>query len=268
MTFFYVNILAIVQGATEFLPVSSSGHLLILSKIFDQPNQTLQVDVAAHFGSLIAIILYYKNDVASLLSGTVKTFTYEFNHNDARFLRLIFLGTIPVVVAGFFLKSNGLIYELRSLKTIGYGMIIFGIILYLADKYGKQNRVKKDWSFLDALIMGLWQAVALVPGTSRSGNTISGGMFLGFSRESSVNLSMIMSIPTILASSVLLSIDFVTVNFQNSELSVLILSTFLSFLASLAALSILVKFVKTHNFTLFVVYRLLLGMFILYLAYH
>ena len=267
MAFFYVNILAIVQGITEFLPVSSSGHLLLLSELFNQPDQTLQIDVAMHFGSLVAIILYYKKTFISMVSGIHKNVTFNFDHNDARFFRLIILATLPIITAGLFLKSTALIYEIRSLKTIGYGMILFGIVLYFADKYGKQNRVKTDWSFRDALIMGLWQAFALIPGTSRSGNTISGGMFLGFSRESSVNLSMIMSIPTILASSLLLSIDLVDVNLKNSDLPVILLSAFLSFLASLGALYLLMKFVKTRDLTPFVIYRLVLGSVILYIVY-
>ena len=146
-------------------------------------------------------------------------------------------------------------------------MIVFGLILYITDKYGQKNRFKADWTHKDALIMGVWQAAALIPGTSRSGNTISGGLSLGFSRDSSVNLSLIMSIPTILASSLLLSFDLVKVDFKNSDANVLISAASLSFLTALLALTFLVRFVKTYSFTPFVIYRLILGGTILYLSY-
>lgn len=268
MGFFYISILAVVQGITEFLPVSSSGHLLLISELFNQPEQTLQIDVAVHFGTLVAIILFYRRDFASLLSGLQKNIALKFIDNDAQFFRLLFLATLPVICTGFIFKYTGFIYEIRSIKVIGYSMIIFGLILYISDKYGKNNRIKSDWSYRDAIIMGIWQTFALIPGTSRSGNTISGAMLLGFSRESSVNLSLIMSIPTIFASSALLSIDFFKVDFNNANPSILTLSAFLSFLASILALSLLVKFVKTYNFTTFVIYRLIIGSLILYLAYN
>ncbi len=259
--------MAIVQGITEFLPVSSSGHLILLSKLFDQPDQSLQVDVAVHFGTLLAIIIFYRKDFKSLSHGLHKNLTFNFFDNDAHFFRLLLLATLPVICAGFILKFTGLIHEIRSLKVVGFGMIVFALILYLSDKYGKKNRVKNDWSYRDALIMGVWQAFALIPGTSRSGNTISGAMFLGFSRESSVNLSLIMSIPTIFASSALLFTDFVNADFENSNSSIIAISVILSFTAAIIALSLLVKFVKTNNFFPFVVYRLILGLLILYLAF-
>ena len=267
MGFFYISFLAIVQGITEFLPVSSSGHLILISELFNQPDQTLQVDVAAHFGTLLAVVIFYRKDFKSLLHGLYKNLTFNFFDNEARFFRLLVLATLPVICCGFILKFTGFIYEIRSLKVIGFGVIIFGIILYLSDKYGKKNRVESDWSFKDAIIMGVWQAFALIPGTSRSGNTISGAMFLGFSRESSVKLSLIMSIPTIFASSVLLFIDFLNTDFENSNYVILLQSALLSFIAAIGTLSILVKFVRTNNFMPFVIYRLMLGSLILYLAF-
>lgn len=268
MGFFYINLLAVVQGVTEFLPISSSGHLFILSKLFKEQEHSLQVDVAVHLGTLLAIIIFYKNDFESLLSGIKKNMLLQVDHKDAQFLRLIILSALPVVLVGFFLHVTDLIDEIRSIKTIGWGMIIFGVILYLADKRGQKYRLKSDWSFKDALIMGIWQAFALIPGTSRSGNTISGAMFLGFARESSVNLSLLMSIPTIFASSLLLVIDLVRVDFKNSNLIILILSCFLAFVASLVTLNFLVNFIKTRNFTPFVIYRLTIGFLILYIAYN
>ena len=267
MGFFYIGFLAIIQGVTEFLPVSSSGHLLLISKLFNKPEHNLQVDVAVHFGTLLAVILFYRQDLYFLISGFYENIRRNFNHKDAVFFRLLVIATLPVIVVGLILHSTGLINELRSLRVVGYGMIIFGVILYITDKYGQKNRLKADWTHRDALIMGAWQAAALIPGTSRSGNTISGGLVLGFSRISSVNLSLIMSIPTILASSLLLSIDLIKVDFKNSNTNLLISATSLSFLAALLALTLLVRFIKTYSFTPFVIYRLLLGGIILYLSY-
>ena len=267
MGFFYLSFLAIIQGITEFLPVSSSGHLILLSKLFDQPDQSLQVDVAVHFGTLLAIVMFYRNDFKSLLNGLHKNLVFNFIDNNARFFRLLVLATLPVICAGFVLKYTGFIYEMRSLKVIGFGMIIFGLILYVSDKYGKKKRVYRSWSYKDALIMGVWQALALIPGTSRSGNTISGGMFLGFTRESSVNISFIMSIPTIFASSSLLLIDLIRLDFKSADTTTLLICTFLSFFASLAALNLLLKYIRKRNFTPFVIYRLILGSLILYLVY-
>ena len=267
MGFFYISFLAIIQGITEFLPVSSSGHLLLIAQVFNKPEHNLQLDVAVHFGTLLAVVLFYRQDLYFLISGFYENIKRNFNHKDAIFFRLLVIATLPVILAGLFLKSTGLIYEIRSLKVVGYGMLFFGVILYLADKYNSKNRLKTDWTQKDALIMGFWQALALIPGTSRSGNTISGGLFLGFSRGSCVNLSMIMSIPTILASTLFLSVDVIRVDFKNTDATVLLSATSMSFLAAILALTLLVRFVKNYNFTPFAIYRVILGTIIIYISY-
>lgn len=267
MGFLYISFLAIVQGITEFLPVSSSGHLLVASQLFNKPEHNLQLDVAVHFGTLLAVVLFYRQDLYFLISGFYENIKRNFNHKDAIFFRLLVIATFPVILAGLILQSTGFINELRSLRIVGYGMIVFGIILYISDKYSPKNRLRTDWTYKDALIMGIWQAAALLPGTSRSGNTISGGLFLGFSRSSCVTLSLIMSIPTILASTLLLSIDLIKVDFENSDATILISATSLSFLAAILALTLLVRFIKSYSFTPFVIYRMVLGSIILYLSY-
>lgn len=267
MGFLYISFLAIIQGITEFLPVSSSGHLLLISQLFDKPEHNLQLDVAVHFGTLLAVMFFYRQDLHFLISGFYENIKRNFNHKDAVFFRLLVIATLPVILAGLTLQSTGFINELRSLRIVGYGMIIFGIILYISDRYSRKNRLKTEWTRKDALIMGVWQAAALMPGTSRSGNTISGGLFLGFSRSSCVTLSLIMSIPTILASTLLLSIDLIKVDFENSNTTILILAASLSFLAAILALTLLVHFIKNYSFTPFVIYRIVLGSIILYLSY-
>jgi len=265
--FIYISFLAIIQGITEFLPISSSGHLLLVAQLFDRPENNLQIDVAVHFGTLIAVVLFYRRDLYFLISGIYENIKLNFNHKDAIFFRLLVIATLPVVLAGLVLQTTGLIHELRSLRVVGCGMVVFGVILYLADKYGPKNRLKSDWRQKDAFIMGVWQALALIPGTSRSGNTMSGGLFQGFSRVSCINLSMIMSIPTILASTLLLSFDVIKVDFKNSNATVLLSASLMSFLAAIIVLNFLVRFVKNYSFTPFVIYRVILGTLIVYLSY-
>jgi len=265
--FIYISFLAIIQGITEFLPISSSGHLLLVAQLFDRPENSLQIDVAVHFGTLIAVVLFYRRDLYFLISGIYENIKLNFNHKDAIFFRLLVIATLPVVLAGLVLQTTGLIHELRSLRVVGCGMVVFGVILYLADKYGPKNRLKSDWTQKDAFIMGVWQALALIPGTSRSGNTMSGGLFQGFSRVACVNLSMIMSIPTILASTLLLSLDVIKVDFKNSNATVLLSASLMSFLAAIIVLTFLVRFVKNYSFTPFVIYRVILGTLVVYLSY-
>ena len=267
MGFLYISFLALIQGITEFLPVSSSGHLVLISQILNKPEHNLHLDVSVHFGTLLAVILFYRKDVLLLASGFSENVRFNFSHKNALFFRLLIIATIPVIILGLIFKLTGFVDSLRSIKIVGLGMLIFSIFLYLSDKYGKKDRIKSEWSYRDAIFMGLWQSVALIPGTSRSGNTITGALILGFSRESSTNLSMIMSIPTILASSVLLSLDLTRIDSTNLNLSSVALAVFLSFIAALLSLSLLIRFIRTHNFTPFIIYRVSLGIILLYLTY-
>ena len=267
MGFFYISLLAIIQGITEFLPVSSSGHLVVVSQIFAQSDHTLDLDISVHFGTLLAVILYYRKDVSALFSGFLDMFKLELDTVNAKLFRLLITATIPVILVGYILKASGVSNTLRSMELVGLTMIVFGFILLYADKYGQKHRDQSSWTHNDAIIMGLWQCLALVPGTSRSGATITSGLILGFSRESSTNLSMLMSIPTILASSTLLIIDLANKNISETDLNLFFLATLLSFLSALAALSLLIRFIRNKNFTPFVIYRVIVGLLILLIAY-
>ena len=267
MGFFYISFLALIQGITEFLPISSSGHLVAISQILGEPNHNLNLDISIHFGSLLAVILYFRKDVLSLISGLFSIIKLETDSTNAKFFLLLIIATIPVTIAGFFAKFSGLSTNFRSIEVIGFTMIIFGLILLFADKKGSKDRNQESWSYKDALIMGFLQCLALVPGTSRSGITITGGLALGFSRESSTKLSMLMSIPTILASGILLTFDLAYFDKEVYSPSGLALAASLSFLSALLALSVLIRYIKYKNFTPFVAYRVLFGIFLLYLAY-
>lgn len=185
---------------------------------------------------------------------------------DARLALLLILATIPVVLLGLALKLTGLVENLRSVAVIGWSMLIFGLVLYWADQKGDSHKKTVDWSIRDAIVMGLWQAVALIPGTSRSGITITGARSLGYNREDAARLSMLMSIPTIMASGVLLGSDVVAeANWQVArDVS---LAAFLAFLAALGALALMMRLLRTVSFTPYVIYRVLLGLGLLWIAY-
>ena len=268
MAFFYILLIAVVQGITEFLPISSSAHLILLSKFFQQNEHSVEIDISVHFGTLLAISLYFRQDVLILLKGLKQNISGNYKDQDAKFFRLLLLATVPVVFVGFVIFSTDIIDALRSLEVIGWSTILFGLALYFADKHGKSNRTKKSWNSRDALIMGLWQAIAIIPGSSRSGTTITGARILGFSRTDGTELSMVMSIPTILASSCLLVYHLIMVDVSFSGVKILLISSFGSFVFALISLTFLFRFIKIHSFSVFVLYRVIIGTSILVLAYN
>ena len=207
MTLFHLLLVAVIQGITEFLPVSSSGHLILLPNLTGMADQGQAIDVAVHVGTLLAVILYFWRDVAAALLGLGRLVRGRADTPGAKLALLLIIATVPVVLAGLVLKLTGLDDALRSVAVIGWTMLIFGIVLYWADQRGAETRSTGDWTLRHAIIMGLWQAVALIPGTSRSGITITGGRLLGYAREDAARLSMLMSIPTIIASGTLLGLE-------------------------------------------------------------
>lgn len=266
MTLFHLLILAIVQGLTEFLPVSSSGHLVLLPYIMGTPDQGLMVDVAVHVGTLGAVVMYFWSDVKTALRGTVEWISGTRDTPAARLAFGLFIATIPVVIAGLALKLTGAADALRSLKTIGWTMLVFGVILYWADRFATQTRTTGNWTPRDAMIMGLWQALALIPGTSRSGACITGGRFLGFDRAESARLAMLMSIPTIIASGAVLAADL-TVETDPKFLRDVGLAIAMSFAAALLALTLMMRLLRSVSFTPYVIYRVALGGILLLVAY-
>ena len=200
----HLLLIAIIQGLTEFLPVSSSGHLILLPNLSGLQDQGQVIDVAVHVGTLFAVILYFWSDVRSAFFGLGRLAKGRADTDGARLALLLIIATIPVVLFGLALKVTGLDDALRSIAVIGWTMLGFGLVLYWTDQYGGQHLSAKDWTLRHAIYMGLWQAIALIPGTSRSGITISGARMLGYARSDAARLSMLLSIPTIMASGVLL----------------------------------------------------------------
>lgn len=266
MTLFQLILVALIQGVTEFLPVSSSGHLILLPNLTGLSDQGLAIDVAVHVGTLFAVMLYFWRDVAVAIGGIPRLLTGRIDTPGARLGFLLILATIPVVIVGLVIKQSGLDEAMRSVAVIGWSMLIFGIVLYWADRTGKEVQTARDWSIRDAIIMGVWQAIALIPGTSRSGITITGARALGYAREDAAKLAMLMSIPTIAASGVLLGIDVVSEGDASIIKDASIAAGF-AFVAALFALSIMMRLLKSVSFTPYVIYRVVLGLVLLWIAY-
>lgn len=266
MTNFHLILLSILQGFTEFLPISSSGHLILFSKFTSFPDQGVELDVAVHVGSIIAVIIYFWREILEMLKGLWKShFLPDFKISGAKLAWLIVIGTIPAVVIGLALKSYGL-ENLRSAKLIGWTLTCYAILLFIADKYGKNTRQTNDLTIKDALIIGFAQCLALIPGTSRSGITITASRFLGLQRREAAKFSMLLSIPTIAGAGLLVALElFKEGNIEN--LNSAIHGIGYSFLASITAIFIMMNWLKKWSFTPFVIYRLILGGYLLLSAY-
>jgi len=266
MSLFHLFVLAVVQGITEFLPISSSGHLILLPMAMNVPDQGLAVDVAVHVGTLAAVMIFFRREIARLWSGTGDLLRGRSGTADARLLLLMVIATVPVVVAGLILKLTGLADAMRSVAVVGWAMLLFGLLLYWADQRGATQRRFEDWSLRDAIVMGLWQAVALIPGTSRSGITITASRLLGFDRAEGARIAMLMSVPTIIASGLLLGIEAVGeanwTTLRDGSIGAL-----LAFGAAYAALAVMMRLLASVSFTPYVVYRVVLGLVLLGIAY-
>lgn len=266
MMLWHLVLLALIQGVTEFLPISSSGHLVLLPNLTGLDDQGQVIDVAVHVGTLGAVIVYFWPDVRLGLWGVPRLLTGRIDTPGARLAFLLMVATVPVILAGLVLHLTGLADALRSIAVIGWTMLVFGLVLYWADQRGPMRKQTENWSLRDAVILGLWQAVALIPGTSRSGITITGARFLGYGRESAARLSMLMSIPTIAASGILLGADAA----MAADLAALrdgAIAAALAFAAALVALAVMMRLLKTISFTPYVIYRIVLGVILLGIAY-
>ncbi len=266
MTLFHLMLLALIQGITEFLPVSSSGHLILLPAITGGPDQGTTLDVAVHVGTLVAVILYFRADVVRMLRGLPGLLRLDLESPDTRLAFLLVMATIPVVIAGLVMKLTGLDQAVRSHVVVGWATIIFGLLLYWADRTGTETKTEPDWSLRDAIKMGLCQAIALIPGTSRSGITITAARMLGYRRSDAARLAMLMSIPTIAASGVLHAGN-VAAEANWPLLRDAGIAALLAFVAALAALALMMRLLKSVSFTPYVIYRMALGFVILWTVY-
>ena len=266
MPLFQLILVALLQGVTEFLPISSSGHLILLPQLTGFNDQGQAIDVAVHIGTLLAVTIYFRSDIGPALRGLGRLVRGRAGTEGARMALLLVVATIPVVVVGLFVHLTGLDDAMRSMKVIGWTMLVFGVVLYWADQVGATRKTQDDWSLRDVLIIGFWQVLALVPGTSRSGITITGARLLGYARHDGAKLSMLMSVPTIAASGALLAGE----SLADADIGVLrdgAIAAMFSFLAALVALTLMMRLLRSVSFTPYVIYRIALGLVLLAIAY-
>ena len=266
MTLFHIFIVAVIQGITEFLPISSSGHLILLPQLTGMADQGLVIDVAVHVGTLFAVMLYFWSDVRLAIVGLPHALIGRIDTPGARLAMLLLVATVPVIILGLLLKLSGLQDGLRSLTVIGWTTLVFGLLLYWSDRTGEACKKTAGWSFGDAVKLGLWQAIALIPGTSRSGIVITGARFLGFERKDAARISMLMSIPTIAASGILLAGE-AALQADTAILRDAAIAAALAFVAALLALTFMMRLLNRVSFTPYVIYRLVLGVVLLGIAY-
>ena len=248
-----ILILSAIQGISEFLPVSSTAHLILVSKYYAFANQSLLIDICLHLGSLLAIIIYFRDDLFDFI-------------NNKSFLIKILVGTIPIIPFGYIIYRTGLIEQLRNLEVIGWMSLIFGILLYLSDKSKVTKKIDTEFTNKSVLFIGLFQVLALIPGVSRSGITITSGRMLGFSRFDSAKISFFLSIPTLTAASL---VGIYNVYREGStELNFLaIVAVIFSFTFSYMTIALFFNFIKKFNLNIFIIYRIALSLFILGIVY-
>jgi len=257
MTLLQLFVLAAVQGVTEFLPVSSSGHLILVPAVIGWPDQKLLIDVAVHLGTLLAVIAYFWRDVGTLFAGAYGLARGRRN-TATRLFSLLMLGSIPVVIAGGLLVASGLADQLRNPEIIAWTTLGFGIVLYLADRLFLTVRKIEHMSFGHAALIGLAQVLSLVPGTSRSGITMTAARMLGFERAEAARFSMLLSIPTILAAGVLVTLDAAQLG-GGGALGEAFFTGVLAFGVALLSIAALLAWLRRASFTPFAIYRVLLG---------
>lgn len=258
-------ILAIIQGITEFLPISSSGHLILTPLFFDWPDQGLWFDVAANTGSMLAVVLYFRRDVAELLAGFWRSLR-ERSLVDNPMGHLawgIGWATIPAGLAGLAFKDYVENYA-RDPRLIAFTLIFYALLLAWADRVGKREKEMGQMSWRTAVLIGVAQALALVPGTSRSGITITAGLFSGFTREAAARFSFLLSIPIGILAAGLDLVELIKANLTLEAWGILLLGVVVSAVVSYLVIDWLLGWLRRQSLTVFVVYRILLGGFVVY----
>ena len=245
-------ILSIIQGISEFIPVSSSAHLLIISRLSDFNVSNLQLDISLHLGSLLAIILFFRKELINII-------------NNKNIFLLIFLGSIPLVVVGYIFYSTNLIDQFRNLKVVAWTTLIFGILLYFSDKFELKNKISSELNIKSIIIIGLFQILAIIPGVSRSGIVITASRFLKFDRVESSKIAFYLSIPALAGASVLGFKDVIDnqINFD----TIFFFSTSASFLFSYFTIKYFLIYVKIFSLSFFVIYRIVLSIILFSIIY-
>lgn len=251
--------LALLQGLTEFLPISSSGHLVLVPVLLGWPDQGLAFDVAVHVGSLAAVLAYFRDDLISLMRAAPGALLFATNR-DARLLRHLVLATLPIVLVGY--AANGWASgHLRDPLIIAWTMIGFGVVLWLCDRFGARNRTMDRLEWHGALLIGMAQVIALVPGTSRSGITLSAALVLGLTRVDAARFSLLLSIPTIIAAGVLKGGELAR-STAPIDWTAFVAGIAVSALSAYLCIALFLRLIERIGVAPFVIYRLLLGAYL------
>ncbi|MEM7650687.1 MAG: undecaprenyl-diphosphate phosphatase [Pseudomonadota bacterium] len=260
MTWLPLIILALIQGITEFLPISSSGHLILVHHIFNNDMQwsnRLVLDVAVHIGTLFSVLLYFRKDVGTMLCGLKTAATGDFKSKGARLNGYILLGSMPVIIAGLLLNMLQPSW-IMLMNVVAATTLAFGILLWIADRLPKRDKTLEDLNFKDALIIGCAQSLALIPGTSRSGITMTAARFLGYSRSESAHFSLLLAIIAIAGAGVIGGCELYKMGDFELGLDALA-AAFIAFLSGWLAISLMMKWLEKSSFTPFAIYRIILG---------
>tara|TARA_X000001036_G_C20638160_1_gene790047 strand:- start:181 stop:939 length:759 start_codon:yes stop_codon:yes gene_type:complete len=245
--------LSLIQGITEFLPISSSSHLIILSQYLEFNNSNLEIDVSLHIGSFLAVIVFFRKDIFNIVQ------------NKDLFLKIL-IGSLPVIIMGYLMVKFNLIEQIRNIKVIGWTTLIFGILLYLSDKSDVTNKISSNFTIKSVILIGFLQTLSLIPGVSRSGITITGARMLKFNRYDSAKISFLLSIPTLAAVS-LFGLNNLVKSESYDFSFLIIISIIFSFLFSFITIKYFLRYIKSFSLNIFVIYRIFLGFGLLILAY-
>ncbi len=247
-----IFILSLIQGVTEFLPISSSSHLVIASDYLKLENN-LSIDVSLHIGSFLAVLVYFYKDILN------------FYENKVLFIKIV-ISSIPVMLSGIILIETNFIEKIRNIEVIALTTIVFGILLFISDKFKNEKNIEKNFSFKSAIYIGILQILSLIPGVSRSGIAITAARFLKFKRIDSAKISFLISIPILGAVSIF---GLKNILFAESQYDakINIFAIFLAFLFSLITIKFFLKYLNKFSLNIFVYYRVLLGIILLILAY-
>ena len=250
--FIEILILSAVQGVSEFLPVSSSAHLILVSSFYDLKTGSLLIDISLHLGSLFAIIFYFRKDLLDL-------------KNNKKLLQLIIIGSIPIIIVGYLLHSTELVHLLRNVKVIAWTTLFFGLILFFADQQKFDKNISTNLNFKSIIFIGLFQILALIPGVSRAGITLTAARFLNFNRVDSSKISFLLSIPALAGASFLGLKDVI---YHSIEINYLIIvAVILSFLFSYVTVKFFLVYVNKFSLSIFVVYRILIALILFLIIY-
>ncbi len=258
-------VLGIVQGITEFLPISSSAHLIFVSELFNWKDQGINHDIAVHAGTLLAVIIYFRREINLLIKDIFYTISSKKSKQNFLYIKII-ISTLPAIIVGFFIY-NYFIGIIRNLHLIGFSCIFFGILLFICDNYFSTKKNYKEITLIDSLIIGIFQCFAFIPGASRAGTVITISRFLKLDRESSAIYSMLLSIPIIFGSFVLSLPELFQSKLNLFSLKEILLSSTIAFVAALISIKFMMNFIKKTSYNLFVIYRVILGLIILVWIY-